>query len=114
MTCLFLSTAAANYVSQEVCSDTACSQRVADNTFNLNQCYSAAAGGSMMFLQCDSGVIYNSYSQDNCGGAGSRYEDPVGQCLSAATGQSFINFCQSGVAAEDSNQTVMTTGQVVV
>ena len=86
-------------VGQLVCTDTACSQDCSQNEFDMNTCIRASAGGSMMFLQCDSsGVIFNSFDAEDCSGAGARHEDGVGTCLQTGTGDSFINTCESGKA----------------
>merc|ERR1712014_366867 len=96
-------TAGAQHVNQLVCTDTGCSQNCQLNTFPENTCISAAAGGGMMFLQCDgTGVIYNSFNAADCSGTGERHEDGVGTCLTSASSGSFINSCSSSTTTIES------------
>ncbi len=104
---MLLTLGATDKVDQLVCTDTGCSQNCNLNEFPLNTCIQASAGGSMMFLQCDStGVIYNLYNSQDCSGTGDRREDGVGTCLTASSG-SFINTCKSGGAQNNNTASQM-------
>ena len=94
---------AANFVKQNDCDDSACSQNCNQLEFNLNECTPTQDGNSLMFLQCDgSGVIHNVYSGPGCSGQGDRYEDAVGTCLQSSSG-SFSDSCQSGFSKQANN-----------
>ena len=84
---------------QVQCTDDNCSLNCKISTFCLNQCYGfSGMDGSSITLSCSgSGISSLDYQSSQCSGVGHSDSEPVGTCLKAGGGGSFMNTCVSDI-----------------